>query len=146
MKFIELGVLVLSHKNRLYLKPPPNRLNSSWKTDTRAVVEGKPYSSPKLTELRFFTRGLPNPLRYYRWVRSLPEFPRQCFHIGVVAKALRVFPQQGMSPRMTSAFLFRSAAAIVHRWILAQAQGRVPEVMATHPPSPAGTRSLPGVT
>ena len=93
MKFIELGVLVLSHKNRLYLKPPPNRLNSSWKTDTRAVVEGKPYSSPKLTELRFFTRGLPNPLRYYHWGRSLPVVLRDLSNTKLVAKALRGFPK-----------------------------------------------------
>lgn len=58
-------------------------------TNTRAVVEGIPYSNHN--EHRNFTRGLPNTKRYYR---ELGHYPAYCFSFlkKVVVWSLRGFP------------------------------------------------------
>ena len=64
-------------------------------TNTRSVVESPPY--PYHNGFRWWPCGFSNPSHYYYWVRQLTEFFHHRFQWGIVVKALRKSPQQGVS-------------------------------------------------
>jgi len=73
----------LSGEARLYLKPFFRE-----PTPVRSLRESHAF----IGKFRDFTRGLSNPLRYYHWGRLLTVFLANPFGSGVVAEALRSFP------------------------------------------------------